>query len=140
MLGFASEGRAEGAEGGASPVDEVSDLIQAHSNHFPDLEEAAEALRRIDVIVKREPAEPHFEAVADEVTEEILRTCVEAGGVITGEHGVGSEKQDFMGLVFGEADLEADIKYLSTMWKKVHRAHAEKPAPAAPRQEAGARS
>jgi len=39
--------------------------------------------------------------------EEILRTCVEAGGVITGEHGVGSEKQDFMGLVFGEADLEA---------------------------------
>jgi len=38
---------------------------------------------------------------------EILRTCVEAGGVITGEHGVGSEKQDFMGLVFGEADLEA---------------------------------
>ena len=39
--------------------------------------------------------------------EEILRTCVAAGGVITGEHGVGSEKQDFMGLVFGEADLEA---------------------------------
>ena len=38
---------------------------------------------------------------------EILRTCVEAGGVITGEHGVGSEKQDFMGLIFGEADLEA---------------------------------
>ncbi|MGI9591972.1 MAG: FAD-binding oxidoreductase [Myxococcota bacterium] len=38
---------------------------------------------------------------------EILRTCVAAGGVITGEHGVGSEKQDFMGLVFGEADLEA---------------------------------
>lgn len=29
-----------------------------------------------------------------------------------------------------EADLEADIKYLSTIWKKVHRAHAEKPAPA----------
>jgi len=38
---------------------------------------------------------------------EILRICVEAGGVITGEHGVGSEKQDFMGLLFGEADLEA---------------------------------
>jgi len=39
--------------------------------------------------------------------EEILRTCVEAGGVITGEHGVGTEKRDFMGLLFGEADLEA---------------------------------
>jgi glycolate oxidase subunit GlcD len=38
--------------------------------------------------------------------EEILRTCVEAGGVITGEHGIGTEKRDFMGLMFGEDDLE----------------------------------
>ena len=27
--------------------------------------------------------------------------------MITGEHGIGSEKRDFMGLVFGEADLDA---------------------------------
>jgi glycolate oxidase subunit GlcD len=39
--------------------------------------------------------------------EEILRTCVEAGGVITGEHGIGTEKRDYMGLLFGEGDLEA---------------------------------
>jgi len=39
--------------------------------------------------------------------EEILRACVEAGGVISGEHGIGTEKQDFMGLVFGEDDLAA---------------------------------
>jgi len=38
---------------------------------------------------------------------EILRTCVDAGGVISGEHGIGSEKRDFMGMVFGEADLDA---------------------------------
>jgi FAD/FMN-containing dehydrogenase len=38
---------------------------------------------------------------------EILRTCVEAGGVITGEHGIGSEKRDYMGLVFEAADLDA---------------------------------
>jgi glycolate oxidase subunit GlcD len=38
---------------------------------------------------------------------EILEVCVAAGGVITGEHGIGSEKRDFMGLVFGEADLDA---------------------------------
>jgi glycolate oxidase subunit GlcD len=38
---------------------------------------------------------------------EILAACVAAGGVITGEHGIGSEKRDFMGLVFGEADLDA---------------------------------
>jgi glycolate oxidase subunit GlcD len=39
--------------------------------------------------------------------EEILRLCVGAGGVITGEHGIGVEKRDFMGLVFGEEDLGA---------------------------------
>ncbi len=38
---------------------------------------------------------------------EILETCVAAGGVITGEHGVGVEKRDFLSLVFSEADLDA---------------------------------
>ena len=39
--------------------------------------------------------------------EEILRACVAAGGVISGEHGIGLEKRDFMPLLFGEADLDA---------------------------------
>jgi glycolate oxidase subunit GlcD len=38
---------------------------------------------------------------------EILALCVAAGGVITGEHGIGTEKRDFMGLLFGEDDLDA---------------------------------
>jgi len=38
---------------------------------------------------------------------EILRTCVAAGGVITGEHGIGTEKRDYMDLVFGPSDLAA---------------------------------
>jgi glycolate oxidase subunit GlcD len=42
-----------------------------------------------------------------EAGREILEVCVAAGGVITGEHGIGSEKRDFMGMVFGEADLDA---------------------------------
>jgi glycolate oxidase len=37
---------------------------------------------------------------------EILRLCVEVGGVLTGEHGVGVEKRDLMGTMFSEADLE----------------------------------
>jgi glycolate oxidase subunit GlcD len=38
---------------------------------------------------------------------EILETCVAAGGVITGEHGVGTEKREYIQLVFGDADLAA---------------------------------
>ncbi|HJO70016.1 MAG TPA: FAD-linked oxidase C-terminal domain-containing protein, partial [Rhodospirillales bacterium] len=36
---------------------------------------------------------------------EILKLCVEVGGVLTGEHGVGVEKRDLMGLMFTEDDL-----------------------------------
>ena len=36
---------------------------------------------------------------------DILRLCVEVGGVLTGEHGVGVEKRDLMGIMFTEDDL-----------------------------------
>ena len=36
---------------------------------------------------------------------EILRLCVDVGGVLTGEHGVGVEKRDLMPVMFDEADL-----------------------------------
>jgi len=38
---------------------------------------------------------------------EILEVCVEAGGVISGEHGIGAEKRDYVRMVFGDDDLEA---------------------------------
>jgi glycolate oxidase len=36
---------------------------------------------------------------------DILRLCVEVGGVLTGEHGVGVEKRDLMPAMFSETDL-----------------------------------
>jgi glycolate oxidase len=36
---------------------------------------------------------------------DILKLCVEVGGVLTGEHGVGVEKRDLMGTMFDECDL-----------------------------------
>ena len=41
------------------------------------------------------------------VAEDILRLCVEAGGSISGEHGVGEEKKHFMPVMFSAADLDA---------------------------------
>ncbi len=37
---------------------------------------------------------------------EIMRLCVEAGGSITGEHGVGYEKRDYMSWIFSEDDMQ----------------------------------
>lgn len=41
---------------------------------------------------------------------EILKLCVEVGGSISGEHGVGLEKLDYMPLLFQPADLAAQAK------------------------------
>jgi glycolate oxidase len=40
-------------------------------------------------------------------SDEIVRLCVDAGGALSGEHGIGIEKRDFMPLVFSDEDLEA---------------------------------
>ncbi len=41
---------------------------------------------------------------------DILRLCVEVGGCLTGEHGVGVEKRELMGAQFSAADLEAQMQ------------------------------
>lgn len=42
---------------------------------------------------------------AEKFGAEILTLCVEVGGVLTGEHGVGVEKRDLMGTMFNDDDL-----------------------------------
>ena len=46
-----------------------------------------------------------LEAV-EEVGGEILKLCVEVGGTISGEHGIGADKRCYMPNLFAEADLE----------------------------------
>ncbi len=41
---------------------------------------------------------------------EILKLCVEVGGCLTGEHGVGIEKRDLMEVQYDPADLEAQMR------------------------------
>jgi glycolate oxidase len=43
---------------------------------------------------------------AEQFGADILRLCVEVGGVLTGEHGVGVEKRDLMPTMFSETDLD----------------------------------
>jgi glycolate oxidase len=42
--------------------------------------------------------------------DEILRTCVDAGGVLSGEHGIGLEKRDAMPLIFSADDLDLQAR------------------------------
>jgi len=49
---------------------------------------------------------------AESFGADILKLCVEVGGCLTGEHGVGVEKRDLMGVQFtaAELDLQRAIK------------------------------
>jgi glycolate oxidase subunit GlcD len=44
------------------------------------------------------------------MSEDIMKLCVEVGGSLSGEHGIGYEKKDFMDLVFTEGDLETMMR------------------------------
>jgi len=55
-----------------------------------------------------------FEQV-EELGGEILRLCVNAGGSISGEHGIGADKNCFMPDMFSEADLET-MKWINQVF------------------------
>lgn len=45
-----------------------------------------------------------------EAGAEIMRICVDAGGVLSGEHGIGMEKMDLMPLLFSDPDMAAMLR------------------------------
>jgi glycolate oxidase len=44
---------------------------------------------------------------AERLSGEILRLCIELGGSITGEHGVGMEKREYLPEMFNQVDVAA---------------------------------
>ena len=56
-------------------------------------------------IILYDPRDAAQFARAVHTANSILRYCVELGGALTGEHGVGMEKNELMPLLFSEADL-----------------------------------
>ena len=54
--------------------------------------------------------EPGVRERAIAASEEILQACVAAGGTISGEHGIGLEKRDYMAWVFSPEDIAAMLQ------------------------------
>jgi glycolate oxidase len=57
--------------------------------------------------------DPQELAKAESAGADILRLCVEVGGCLTGEHGVGVEKRDLMGVQFSPVDLSLQMRVKS---------------------------
>ena len=54
--------------------------------------------------------DPADQAKAEAAGMDILRLCVEVGGCLTGEHGVGIEKRDLMRCQFNDVDLDQQMR------------------------------
>ena len=106
--------------------------LHLHGRHHPD-RAIARVLRRIDEIChvlraqgrqrvpcrRRQPAPPRSCSTStsrarcrrpEAAGEDILKLCVEVGGCLTGEHGVGIEKRDLMTVQFAPEDLAQQMR------------------------------
>ncbi len=61
-------------------------------------------------LVAYDAAEPGTTDRVKAAAEEMVRISVDAGGSLSGEHGIGSEKRNLMSLVFSPADLDAQAR------------------------------
>jgi FAD/FMN-containing dehydrogenase len=60
--------------------------------------------------------------------EAILRACLEAGGALSGEHGIGIEKRDLMPLHFDDVDLDV-MRRVRRVWDPEQRSNPDKVLP-----------
>ncbi|MFW5697712.1 MAG: FAD-binding oxidoreductase [Fimbriimonadaceae bacterium] len=91
-------------------LDFVYETAREHELNVANMFHAGDGnLHPIFYFDSREPGK--VEAVA-KAGEKIVAKCVEVGGSVTGEHGVGVEKAELLHLMFDEADLrlQKDVK------------------------------
>jgi len=81
----------------------VNEIAAAHGLRVGNVFHAGDGNLHPNILY--DPRIPGEEARVVEAGGEILKVCAEVGGSISGEHGIGLEKMDYMPLIFSEADL-----------------------------------
>lgn len=84
---------------------QIADVGRRHSFRIANVFHAGDGNLHPNILFDaRQPGETER---AVEAGGEIMRICVDAGGTITGEHGIGVEKRQYMPWLFSDTDLEA---------------------------------
>ncbi len=81
----------------------VNEIAAAHGLRVGNVFHAGDGNLHPNILY--DPRVPGEEARVVEAGGEILKLCAAVGGSISGEHGIGLEKIDYMSLIFTEADL-----------------------------------
>jgi glycolate oxidase len=87
----------------ANVLDRIGEIGAKHGLRVANVFHAGDG--NLHPLILFDANKPGEVEAAERVGADILRLCVEVGGVLTGEHGVGIEKRDLMGTMFSEVDL-----------------------------------
>ena len=81
----------------------VNEIVAAHGLRVGNVFHAGDGNLHPNILY--DPRVPGEEARVVAAGAAIMKVCAEIGGSISGEHGIGLEKADFMPFIFSEADL-----------------------------------
>jgi glycolate oxidase len=84
---------------------EIQRLSRAHGIRVANVFHAGDG--NLHPMILYNAREPNGLERAEALAGDILRLCIRFGGTITGEHGVGLEKRNYMSDLFSEIDLDA---------------------------------
>ena len=84
-------------------LDRVNEIVASHGLRVGNVFHAGDGNLHPNILY--DPRKPGEEARVVEAGAEIMKLCAEVGGSISGEHGIGLEKADFMPFIFSAADL-----------------------------------
>ncbi|HEV8144131.1 MAG TPA: FAD-linked oxidase C-terminal domain-containing protein [Methylomirabilota bacterium] len=82
----------------------VNEIVGAHGLRVGNVFHAGDGNLHPNILY--DPRKPGEEANVVAAGAEIMKVCAEVGGSISGEHGIGLEKADFMPFIFSVADLD----------------------------------
>jgi glycolate oxidase len=89
----------------------ISDICSAHQLRVANIFHAGDG--NLHPLILYDANDPTSAERAELAGAEILSLCVEVGGCLTGEHGVGIEKRDLMLKQFSETELSLQMQIKS---------------------------
>lgn len=92
-------------------LEQITEICNKHGLKVANIFHAGDG--NLHPLVMYDANDPSQSIKAETAGMEILKLCVEVGGCLSGEHGIGIEKRDLMGLQFNEIDLAVQMRIKS---------------------------